>query len=523
MKTSERQEKIYEFFTLFPTDSVGVMQALKIVGAYGKKHGDLHLEMCEPSGYLVLLSKSKTISNETYKKAIDSVYTIYKNRKMGEVFLASFERKLAEYYMYREKNYALGFKHFQQGFDLLKKVDIEEYPYKVQETLGLLYNHYDFEDYEKCIYFAKETLKEDKKIKNRNLAGALKMHMAYAFRDLGQLDSADVYFNQVIDEAKDRGDWVQYGTALCYLGYNCYLKNDFAKAESLFKKGIAEIGNDAGMKPVKVLFFSYLAEIKSRDSELESSKAYLKELNILKAQTAYKGNQVQVYKNLSNVYKRMGDSELALAYLDSMEIAEEYMRVNYDSKRFIREQQQEEIDKVRREKETLVFWRNITLYFLSLVFILSLIIYWLSLSKKKAEMLQIQLELEHSKKELLLITEHFKKKRPIRPGSVEGPEYNSILQILEESTILTKEDWETFKNHFEKVYPGFLRNLVKTYPDLTQGEIRFISLKKLGLSNKEMAETLGVSDQSIRTTLHRLRKKVNLSSDDDIELLIQKI
>ena len=196
------------------------------------------------------------------------------------------------------------------------------------------------------------------------------------------------------------------------------------------------------------------------------------------------------------------------------------MKINYDSKRFLRVQQQDDLDRIEAEKANIVFWRNISLYFLSFAFALSLIFYWIRYRKKQKEVERMKLELEESKEQLLHFTKHFKDKGLIQTTAAQDVDNNLTLQILEESTILTKEEWETFKFHFEKVYPGFLKNLVKTYPDLTQGEIRFLSLKKLGLSNKEMAETLGVSVQSIRTTLHRLRKKVNLSSDEDIEVIL---
>jgi DNA-binding CsgD family transcriptional regulator len=48
-------------------------------------------------------------------------------------------------------------------------------------------------------------------------------------------------------------------------------------------------------------------------------------------------------------------------------------------------------------------------------------------------------------------------------------------------------------------------------------------LAKLKLSNKEMAGMLGVSMQGVRNYKYRLRKKLNLPEDGDIDSLVDII
>ncbi|ANI89346.1 hypothetical protein A9P82_08595 [Arachidicoccus ginsenosidimutans] len=96
-------------------------------------------------------------------------------------------------------------------------------------------------------------------------------------------------------------------------------------------------------------------------------------------------------------------------------------------------------------------------------------------------------------------------------------------KALNDITILTEEDWIRFKDSFEKIYPGYWLRLNQKMPELTTGEQRFMALAKLGMNNKEMAAATGVSPQSIRVTIFRLRKKINISETDNIRSIAQNI
>jgi DNA-binding CsgD family transcriptional regulator len=50
-----------------------------------------------------------------------------------------------------------------------------------------------------------------------------------------------------------------------------------------------------------------------------------------------------------------------------------------------------------------------------------------------------------------------------------------------------------------------------------------MALAKLNFSNKEMSAALGVTPQAIRVTWHRLRKKLDLSEEETIEELVNRV
>jgi DNA-binding CsgD family transcriptional regulator len=107
------------------------------------------------------------------------------------------------------------------------------------------------------------------------------------------------------------------------------------------------------------------------------------------------------------------------------------------------------------------------------------------------------------------------------------PEQYSMLQEKEEISgklrqysILTEDDWNEFRNLFEKVQIGFFDKLKQLFPDLTPSEQRLLALMKLKLSKREMAGMLGIAPDSIKKTRQRIRKKINVQDDIALEEMV---
>jgi DNA-binding CsgD family transcriptional regulator len=100
---------------------------------------------------------------------------------------------------------------------------------------------------------------------------------------------------------------------------------------------------------------------------------------------------------------------------------------------------------------------------------------------------------------------------------------NERIDSLKKTKIVTKQDWLKFQELFENVYPGIFHLLKEKLPALTQAEIRLICLTKLKLNNKQMAKTLGVSEETVIKTRYRLTKKLKINKIKSIEEVIDCI
>lgn len=87
--------------------------------------------------------------------------------------------------------------------------------------------------------------------------------------------------------------------------------------------------------------------------------------------------------------------------------------------------------------------------------------------------------------------------------------------------ILTDNDWKTYLNYFQKAKPGFVEQVNNQFPDLTQGELRLFLLMNFGFNRKEIADILGISTEGVRKNQYRLRKKIALSDEHNMEAFIQ--
>jgi DNA-binding CsgD family transcriptional regulator len=89
-----------------------------------------------------------------------------------------------------------------------------------------------------------------------------------------------------------------------------------------------------------------------------------------------------------------------------------------------------------------------------------------------------------------------------------------------EAHIMTDDTWNEFKKLFTKVHGSFFTRLRGGYPYLTDTDMRLLSLVKLGLNNREMANMLGITVEGIKKSKQRLRKKMQLAADLDIEHIV---
>lgn len=84
-------------------------------------------------------------------------------------------------------------------------------------------------------------------------------------------------------------------------------------------------------------------------------------------------------------------------------------------------------------------------------------------------------------------------------------------------------EWRQFSKEFSSIHQEFVDRLVDRYGSFTQSEMRLVSLLKMNLTSKEIANILRVSDEGIKKARYRLRKKMGLESKQDLGEVILSI
>ena len=97
------------------------------------------------------------------------------------------------------------------------------------------------------------------------------------------------------------------------------------------------------------------------------------------------------------------------------------------------------------------------------------------------------------------------------------------LRINLNQQINTQEKLTNLQTKIKDVNKGFELKLLNTYPELTKSEREVCFLLRINLSIKEMASIRNSSIDAIKSIRYRLRKKLNLPKDTELEGFIKNL
>jgi len=134
---------------------------------------------------------------------------------------------------------------------------------------------------------------------------------------------------------------------------------------------------------------------------------------------------------------------------------------------------------------------------------------------------QFQNDLEHKESQLSAITIQILEKNQLLEEikailSKKEPTMESELKKLVHKYTLQDHNWKDFDHYFESVNKHFYTRLKQNYPEISANDLKICALIKLNLSIKEMAAILNISPDSVKTARHRLRKKLQLSTEENL-------
>ncbi len=287
-----------------------------------------------------------------------------------------------------------------------------------------------------------------------------------------------------------------------------------------------------------------IGQIELKQGDFKSAKA-----NALRGTKLAKSIQnIQVISNssefMSEVYLAEGNFKKALEYhklhvlmrdsLTNQQVKKETyknkIQYEYDKKMALEQAKQEQKDALAAQ-EKLRF--QLILAF-SILIIIVLIALWTFYYKyQKTKLLNQQLaneklgaELEHRNKELATFTLQFVQKnafisdiKDFVQEALQTEDKALLLRKTERAINLalnSENEWDEFKMRFENVHKEFYEKLNINHPNLTASELRLAALLKLKLSSKEISALLNLTNRSIVTFRSRLRKKLNLSHEDNL-------
>ncbi len=420
-------------------------------------------------------------------------------------------------------------------------------------NVGLIYS--DRSDNDKALEFYFDALKLFELTDAESRSATTYTKIATIFINQGKLEAADDFLKRarVIHEREN----FQYGSMEVYnrLGLFHFSENQYDSAHHYLNMSlkISETINDIEGKTKTLLDLSNVELARNR---LNSAESLLSNALLMARDIGSHKWLKEIYDNLQVVNRRKGDLNKAIYYYDqyiqerdSLFNEETINNISRLEAQLATVEQQRLID--AREQRIVILEQQSRLQqsrilILIVLIILIAVVAFLfikgrqALAKRREEAaIQIaekaQQEVEFKNRELSSYTVNFVRKNRLFEELVElikeikkrsSVEVNKDLITIEKTVkkhIQVDQDWEDFKLRFENVHQGFFDKLHEKFPALTNNDLRLSVLVKMNFSIKELSEMFGISPESVKTARYRLKKKLNLPSEQNLNDFLNEI
>lgn len=242
------------------------------------------------------------------------------------------------------------------------------------------------------------------------------------------------------------------------------------------------------------------------------------------------------YLDLRDYQMAMEDYKRHITVKDSIFNAEKSQQI--EELRTIYETEKKEQQIALQEKEITVLEQKAEISTLQKIvlgigLLLSLIGFYAvrqKMKRNKVEKEKVDAELEFKKKELTTHALNLARKNEtlenlktkaleLRKSENSGTGYNQLIRTIN-FDLQDDNNWGNFSRYFEEVHKDFNSSIKQKYPDVTSNELRLLALLKMNLSSKEIANILNISPEGIKKARYRLRKKLNITTEDSLQDLV---
>jgi tetratricopeptide (TPR) repeat protein len=384
-------------------------------------------------------------------------------------------------------------------------------------------------------------------IRYKNLAGA--------YTELKDYDNARQYLDDALILADKSGDKTFLASCNMQMGKLHSLRKDYIIAIAYYTKA-ENIYAETGSIAEQCESLIQLAHVKLETGETKEAKTDAKRALELAVETGSLKCQLDANLCMVSCLEKANAFDESYPFLqkvsqlkDSIYSAEKYRTIEEIEADFAR-------NELRRENEILtqnsllqkkaIRAKNLILFLLGITLLLSGAVIWLIYKRQKEatrEVGRVKQSSEESieklhdnlitkERELTTKTISINQKNQILEGLIteldklknNNPTPSSIIQLQNQlKTELSPNSWKEFEIQFNDVHPGFQNQLLKRFPELSPSERRLCSFLRLDMNTREIASLTGQSLKSIEVARTRIRKKMNLSREENLSNFIASI
>lgn len=348
--------------------------------------------------------------------------------------------------------------------------------------------------------------------------------------------------------------------------YENYSESERTKiAENYLVKAI-EIGQKNDIKSLLAVCYATYAEVcETKKDDKKAEQYYLKSYETIKSIKGEKRQYAIVYitNALYQLYKNRNDYPQSLKFLEeNLKYTKESYKYQLDNKRkfleayYDTEQKKSEITQLEEKNNNFAKqkWMYIGMIVLAIGGVFSLILMLRSkqkINKQRTDLLEaekieteltLQLEKEEkarlkAEQELMAMQQEHLQKQALA-NSIQLNHKNTFINDLKEKIKendinldsilreekLTDNDLKEIQNLVQEVHPTFFKRLNEVSKNkLTNQDLKYSAYIYLNMDNQQIANILKVEAKTVRMTKYRLKQKLGLDRNDDLQQFIQNL
>jgi tetratricopeptide (TPR) repeat protein len=457
---------------------------------------------------------------------------IYQHRKAVYYYLYKQNAAASRYFLLSEENF------HRIGFERVPDVSIY-----FLETANFYYSlgNYDIARYNlrNALRYYRSTPAD--KINIINTIGL-------TYRNDGHLSIAMKYFKDALTLAKASNDSTWMAIAAGNIGSIYFRERDYEKALPLVEADYRQ-SLKFHQKLNALIALLRLVRINIDENKLNMATGQLQTAHSLLLASKQDAliHWVKYYELNALLNDRMGNSSQAIAHRikferlrDSAARRDNATAIERVKLQWEMERSQAEIKRIRTIAENDAYKLNTIILVLVLLFIISVLIYnhqrlkglrdreLMAVEKRRVDqdLKNATLALQGYTENLMhknLLIDQFKteiEKLQEKYSTADGAE---LMDKMTHAHIMTESNWNDFKKLFNRVHSAFFYNLRNRFPHLSATDTRLLALIKLRLNNREMAGMLGITIDGVKKSKQRLRKKMEIKPEAEIETVIAEL
>ena len=511
----------YIINSLHQRDSLSFNKTIDSVRQLAQAKGDDKLDWYARLFKVVHLSQRQNNPSATVAILLQGM-NIFEEAPFSEI-KASYYFFLGNVY-YTQHDFENAFHYLIAATDIFERIGYANLPLANKFACDLFGFYYNFEDYHSALSFLEIAIQHPDTLQSSPVFNLNNLGVTYL--KLKNIAKAQATFYEVIQKAKVGRDTVYFGIGSGNYGNTLRIAGHYQDALPFLYTDLAL--NETKVRENSAITCVYIANCLAHLDSLIKADRYLGLALQLNQDRAWSNIYPIYYETKALYHKKKKEFSQASLYQDSLLDIKDLLKARFSTSLLMTtslKSKEEKLLAEQRQKEmeagNLRLKRNMIIGLLILIFAATLGYLYKKRQKERRQFEENQRRSANQLQEAGAKLEQYiktikEKNKLIEQIEAQLPAANEGMGNVEETTmqklaglvLLTEKDWHEFKKLFTGVWPNFFEQLHIHYPDLSNGEIRLLTLCKLQLSSREMAGMLGISLDSLRKSRYRLRKRL---------------